>query len=242
LALTIPDQTIPVGLNGTPTVSSHPTGTGTGELVAPSTNNLVDVSSLDLDLLNGQTTPFAVQTITVTALILGQPQALTADLSGTLDALSFAQDPNLPAVLTGSATAAGGSGTFTIPGTLDGTVTLTGSLALGGTPITTLSLGSQSLSAPFALAGNWKVTPLGLGQRKVEMDGSTNLTLPLSIVTGLVQTGTLAASVTLNLLSTVSVAVSYHLETITVPEPGSIALLGVGLVALIPVVRRLRKK
>src|SRR5581483_11491575 len=57
IPVTISNQTIPVSLKGTPSVSSNPMSydaLGTGNLTGVGTNQLVDTNALDLDLLNGQ--------------------------------------------------------------------------------------------------------------------------------------------------------------------------------------------
>lgn len=237
---TIPNQTISLNIPSTG-VSSSPASTdalGNGDLTGVGTNQLVDINALDLDMLNGQSASVTINQIIISGIPLN---LFIGPIGGALTGLTFQQTG--PSVLTGGSTIAGGSGTFTDPGNLNATLALN-TVPVGiapSTTLTTLTLGNQSLSSAFALTGNWTVTPLGFGQRKVSLDGSQTLSVPLSLVTQLISTAS-AVTVTVALNATVGVVVGYHLQTIVVPEPGSIALLGIGLAALIPVVRRWRKK
>ncbi|MBX9792189.1 MAG: PEP-CTERM sorting domain-containing protein [Pirellulales bacterium] len=242
LFLTFPSQTIPFSLAGTPSVTSDPTSNNlpdTGDLVAPNTNNLVDINSLDLDMLNGQTTNFKANTLNINAI----PFPVTLDVSGTLSGLTFSQTgaATLATILAGPVNS---NGTFSVDGNLTATLSnLQAVLGAFGSPLYTLTIAPTNLTNSFPLSGTWKSTAIGFGQRKIELDGSTTLSVPLSLVSTLVSTAS-TINLAIDLLSTINVAVGYHLETITVPEPGSIALLGVGLCAalgIVPIVRRRRK-
>lgn len=235
IPVVIPDQNIPLSLKSPLTVNSNPTNTDgpvQWTLTDPNLRTLSDIQNLDLDLLNGQTANFALNQFQIATSLI----PIAVDINGTLTKLSFTQTGATVAVPGGL-----GTGTFSTAGDLGGEINPLHVSVLGGAAAfdTTLNIPATS----YLLTGSYTVTP-AVGGRHIALDGTVNLVLPLSLSTALaVSSGTsLGVTASVDLLSTFTVTASYHLETFVVPEPGSIALLGLGVAALIPVLRYRRKK
>jgi len=234
---------LPLSLFGGPiSVSPNPTNTNgpvLWSLDEPNLKTLTDVKNLDVDLLNGQTADFGLNTVDIfTNSTVSLLKDITIDVNGTLKGLTFDQTGAAALVPTGV-----GTGTFAIPGDLGATV---GNLQAVVLSILPVNVGNdQTLSVPFVLTGNYTVTPV-LGGRHIALDGTVDLNLPLSLVTAL-QTSIsspaqLSISASVDLMASLTVAVGYHLETTVVPEPAAFVLLGIGLAALVPVIRMRKKK
>jgi hypothetical protein len=225
---------------GAQNISSDPITDPLGTTFDVTPNQLVNMTDLDIDFLNGASTTFAIDTITLTTNSgISILKAIDVDLSADLSGLRFDQ--------TGAATVLGGpgSGTFGVLGDLTASLTNLNVVLFG---LISVPVGDQSLSLPGALPGTWTMTSLGGPNWKVALDGNIDLNIPLSLVSQLTSEGTapipLTLSATIDLAAFVTINVAYHLEdTFVIPEPGSIALLGVGLcVALVPAVRKLRRR
>jgi len=229
----------PLKLDPTPVVfGSDPKTDPLGTTFDLSALNLFDMQDTDLDLLNGKSATIAIDTITITTNSSSSLlKALTVDISGNLTQLSFVQT-GAPTILGG-----GGSGTFSLPG--DISLTLTGANAkLAG--LINVALPDIAGSFSQALTGTWTLTGPG-NNLKISLDGSYSIDAPLSVVTALaLSTGIpillpgLTVSTTLDLAASLHLALSYHLEQtgLVVPEPGSVVLLGVGLLCFAPFLRR----
>jgi len=215
---------------------TDPAGT-TFELPAP--DQIADIAALNLDLLNGVTSDFALDTIFITTnssvFLL---KAISIDLSGTLTELRFAQTG--AAILTGT----GGSGTFSVDGELSASIDNLLAVVFG---LLQVPVGTQSISAPFTLTGSWTSTGPS-NNVKVTLDSNIEFNVPLSLLTNLTtsitQVLSLTISSTIDLAASLTVGAGLHLEQsgIVIPEPGSMVLLGLGLLAFAPLVaRRIRR-
>jgi len=226
--------------DGPVTVSSNPINTNgpvQWTLTDPNLRTLSDINNLDVDLLNGQSAEIAISTVDIfTNSTVALIKDITIDVSGTLTGLTFDQTGSTIAIPTGL-----GTGTFTTNGNLNGTLDLNAILL----QLITQPVGVQSLSLPGALTGTYNVTPI-VGGRHIALDGNINLNLPLSLVSALATSISdvvqLTISASVDLQASLTIAVGYHFETNVVPEPGSFVLLGLGLAALVPVIRYRRKK
>jgi hypothetical protein len=223
----------PVNINSNPktdpTYATSIDATGSGDLV--------DIFDLDVDLLNGSKGTIEANTIVIeiSNIILN---AITIDFKADITGMRFDQ--------TGSAlvTGGGGSGAFAVDGDLTADLSNVQATIFGSIP---LPVGDQSITTSVPLAGTWTSTPLGGGSYKLELNGGGALAVPLTLMTALVTSltdlGGVSASFTADLNASVNIAFSYHLEDVfVIPEPSSVALLGIGLVALVPVLRRRLKK
>ncbi|MGD9645794.1 MAG: hypothetical protein AB7U73_08785, partial [Pirellulales bacterium] len=226
-SIPIPHQTWPVNIAGDPAVSTQPQSSDSSGTASPFGNNLISLSSINLDLLNGPPLDFAMQTVE----LLG-PFSLGVDFSGTLTALTFEQ--------TGAYVGFGGpgNGVFQLPGTI--------TAAISDLTVTSLiqeTLPDQTFSLPVTLAGTWKVTPQS-GWRRVELIGNpVSLELPLSYLAALTNTVGISATFDMSLLSTLSLDFDYHLSALVlIAEPSSVVLLAVGLLATVPFALRRRRK
>jgi hypothetical protein len=229
----------PLKLDPTPVIfSSDPKTDPLGTTFDLSATTLFDMFDTDLDLLNGKTAPIAIDTITITSNSSSSLlKSLTVDISGTLSQLNFVQT-GAPTILGG-----GGSGTFTLPG--DISLTLTGAKAsLAGL----INIDIPDISGAFSqdLTGTWTLSGPG-NNLKISLDGAYSISAPLSVQTALaISTGIpillpgLTVSSTLDLVASLNLALTYHLEQtgLVVPEPGSVVLLGVGLLCFAPFLRR----
>jgi len=236
------DPSAPLSLFGGPTnISSTPTDLNGGALYTltePNLKTLTDVQNLDVDLLNGQTGGFTLNTLDIyTNSTVNLIKDITIDLTGELSGLTFTETGATVFVPTGV-----GTGTFSILGDLSATISNLNVTALG---IIQVPVDPQSLTTPFALTGTYTISTIP-GGRHISLDGSVDLAVPLSVQTNLTTSLTspaaLSVSTTIDLLASLTVSVGYHLETNVVPEPGSFILLGLGLASLIPVFGMRRKK
>jgi len=229
----------PLSFTGGPqSVDSNPTGQGDFTLTDPNLHTLVDIQNLDVDLLNGQSVPFAIDTVDIfTNSKIGLLKDITIDVSATLSKLTFDQTGSSVLTPTGV-----GTGTFVVNGDLNGTASDLNAIVL---QLLSLPLDPQDLTLPGALAGTYTITSVP-GGRKISLDGSINLQLPLTLNTQLSTSNSdvvpLTISTTVDLAASLTIAVGFHLSTVVAPEPGSFVLLGIGLAALVPIIRHRRKK
>ena len=233
----------PLKLDPTPVIfSSDPKTDPLGTTFDLNTSTLFDMFDTDLDLLNGKTAPIAIDTITITSNSSSSLlKSLTVDISGTLSQLNFVQT-GAPTILGG-----GGSGTFSLPG--DISLSLTGAKAtLAGL----IGIDIPDISGAFSqnLTGTWTISGPG-NNLKISLDGAYSISAPLSVQTVLaISTGIpillpgLTVSSTLDLAASLSLALTYHLEQtgLVVPEPGSVVLLGLGLLCFAPFLRRYSRR
>jgi hypothetical protein len=228
----------PASLFGGPvSVKASPDSADFGATIdATPTGHVTDINGLDLELFNGQSADFSFDTLVLTTnSVVPLMSKITFDLSGSLSSLRFSQTG--PAIIAG----AGSTGGYSIPGTFFGDVSNSLAVILGLLQIPT---DDMHLSAPIDFVGTW-TTSGPPGNTKVALDGNFSAVLPLSLHTNFNTTITDVLSLTyrstMDLTVSFLLSGSYHLEsTIVIPEPGSIALLVVGLVALVPLTRRRR--
>lgn len=201
---------------------------------------LVDINDLDVDFLNGQTSDFALDTIFITTnSTVSLLKSISIDVSGTLTGLRFDQ--------TGASIVLGGpgSGTFAVDGELSANIDNLLAVVFG---LLQVPVGTQSITLPGALTGNWTSTQVAGPLHKIELDGVIDLNVPISLITNLTTAITdvlsLTISSTIDLQASLTVSVAYHLEDLyVIPEPSSIVLLGLGLcAALVPAARKLRRR
>ncbi|MGE0538474.1 MAG: hypothetical protein AB7O68_26160 [Pirellulales bacterium] len=233
--LDVPEQTSPFTSFGWPTVNSHPQSLdslGTGTLVGL---ELDEISLIHVDFLNGQAADLGFANVPLTTTESG---FAFLDFDATLTALTFQQ--------TGQSTTfedifTSGTGTFELPGTL--TATLSDILGtIDGFSL--LSFADQVYELPVILAGEWHVQGTNFGP-EFTLEGIQSLDVPLALATTLLQSfpGNQSVAVSFSLLSTVSLDISYHLETVDIlPEPGSVVLLLIGALALAPIAHRYRRR
>jgi hypothetical protein len=231
----------PLALFGGPIVLStdpitDPVGT-TFDL--PAADEIDDISALNLDLLNGTTADFALDTIFITTnSTVSLLKAISIDLSGTLADLRFTQTG--AAILNGT----GGAGTFSVDGELSASIDNLLAVVFG---LLQVPVDPQSISAPFTLTGTWTSTGPS-NNVKVTLDADIDFNIPLSLLTNLTTSITdvlsLTISSTIDLAASLTVNTTLHLEQsgIVIPEPGSMVLLGLGLLAFAPLAaRRIRR-
>ncbi len=203
---------------------------------------LVNMTDLDLDLLNGQTVDFALDTIFLTTnSTVSLLKSISIDVSGTLTGLRF--DQTAPAIVVGGPS----SGTFAVGGDLTATVDNLLAVVFG---LLQVPVGTQQVTLPFVLNGSW-TTSGPLGSAKIELDGGLSADIPISLMTNLTTAITdvlsLTISSTVDLAASLTLAYNYSLEqsglNLIIPEPSSIILLGLGLcAAMVPAVHRMRRR
>lgn len=107
-------------------------------------------------------------------------------------------------------------------------------------------VGTPSISLPYLLTGSWTFSGPPTNP-KIELDGTTSIAVPISVVTALATglAGLADLTASLDLAASLNISFSYHLEEspcLLCPEPSSVVLLGWGLcAAIVPAVRRLRR-
>ncbi|MGE0538112.1 MAG: PEP-CTERM sorting domain-containing protein [Pirellulales bacterium] len=235
---TITQNNYPLSLvGGAVTVSTDPITDPPGTTFDAIVGDLLDMNDLDLDLLNGQTSNFNITPITILTnnALVNLILANGVKVGGTLTDLRFDQ--------TGLATVLGGagSGTFSVAGDLSATVD---NLLADIAGIQTVAVAATSVSLPYLLTGTWTMSGPALAT-KIELDGSANLSVPVSLLTALAtDVGVAALTASIDLAASLTVAFNYHLEdVVAIPEPSSIVLLALGLcAAMIPAAHRLRRR
>ena len=208
-------------------VKAEPVSVAPPALFNATPTAISDIANLNLDFLNGVTAPLTFNTMTLTSnSSIPLLQNITVDASGELSELAFNQ--------TGAATLTPlgpNFGSFSVPGDVqfllsNNFVTLAGIindslLDLAGTT-------SGALSGTYTISG----PP---GSAKITLDGTLGLTVPITGHTAFLVNASspiaLTVSATADLVASMLVNAGFHLEQdgLVVPEPGSVALMAIGL-------------
>jgi hypothetical protein len=257
--------TLPVSQKATVTQTTDPRSVGVPPIgkayPAPNTNlgftgaELTSATGLHLDLLNGASLSYALNQLNVPRTQMfrndwsydGNPangpmyypdlqSTLKMSFSGAVNSLYVEQDATkLPTFLSDGP----GTGTFAIPSILH--ASLTNTQGIGG--ITFPTFGSEQ-AANFTLTGRYNVSGPP-GNATLELAGLQSVPLPLYISGVALDGGSLyGITATFDLTgAALNFALNYHLTTqVAIPEPGSVLLLAIGLMALTPLgIRRLRR-
>lgn len=253
---------VPVTQKGTLTKATDPRSVGVPPVgnvyPAPSTNlgftgaELTSAMDLHLDLLNGASLSYALNEFLVPRTQLfwndfydgtpangplyipGTQTSQKLNFSATVNALYIKQDATkLPTFLSDGP----GTGTFSIPSILH--ALLTNTQRLGGFEFPTF--GSEQ-TANFSLTGRYTVSGPA-GNATLELTGLQTVSLPLFSRGDTLDGGDVyGVTSTFDLTgAALNFALNYRLQA-AIPEPGSVLLLAIGLVALTPVaVRRVRR-
>ena len=202
-----------------------------------------NIQNLDLDISHGVTTDFALSKVVITStspnVLL---KAISIDVKGTLKDLVFEQTGGATLTPTGA-----GTGTFSVLGTLTAVAGNLKAIAFGVLPI---DVSDQTFSQPFAMTGTYKITGNPNDPNaKIELDGSNNFSINLATITSLAtelpsdELVALTISAAIDLAASINFNVGFHLERVgVIPEPGSIVLLGIGVVSIVPVWMNRRRK
>lgn len=203
--------------------------------------SISDIQGLDLDISNGASTAFALSKVTITST---SPNPLLAniwlDVTGSLKGLDFQQTGAATLVPTGA-----GTGTFSVLGTLTAVAGDLQALAFGILPI---DVDDQTFTQPFAMTGTYKITGNPNDPNaKIELDGNSSFSIGLATATFFTFENEdvipLTISAAIDLGASINFDFGYHLERVgIIPEPGSIVLLGLGMVSIIPVWMHRRRK
>lgn len=234
--------TIPISLVGqtaTPgsyTFNSAPSPTGedingvptkTRTTIDPGTLDFLGVQNLNMNLINAVTpSPMNIAlspiTLPIWITIGGTPVVpFPVTLLGNITITEMEFFQNGPAVI-------GPGNTYDVPGQIRAKA----DAIINGGLLGVLLDDTFEFVEDVNLLGTASVTDQGFDNYKIEMDGNLNLALPLAIQESLqfddsVQNVFLTATVDVD--ASVLLAVSYHLEDVmTVPEPGTFVLLGMG--------------
>ena len=216
------------------------------------TYKLISASNLDLDMLNGKTVNFALAEIQIPRTQMfkneqydgnpingppydvGAQTLLKLNVAGTVKEMYIEQDMTKLPTFTPDGPAIGGvsKGTFSIPSILNATLDAT--IKVGGFDVEKLE--NETLDTKLNVTGTYELTgpPSAM---TMKLFGSNILPFPLGLNTGLVLDGGDVYGIT----STVDLAASINFEynfalitTVAIPEPGSIVLLVIGLMAVSP--------
>jgi hypothetical protein len=225
------------------------------------TYNIIGATNLDLDMLNTKTVDFALAPILLPRTQMfkndfydGNPangpqyypdtqSTLTLNVSGTVKELYLQQDDALTPTFTpnGPADQFGVSrGTFSIPAVLNAALDATVKVST----VEALKLENESIDTKLNITGSYEmVGPASAVTLK--LFGSNLLPFPLGLNEALETNGgsLYGITATVDLAASINFAYNFALTTVVaIPEPGSIVLLAIGLMAATPMmVLRLKR-
>jgi len=193
-----------------------------------------DIQNLDLDISNGTSTDFALSKVVITSTSPNPLlKAIQIDVRGSLLDLVFEQTGGATLTPTGS-----GTGNFSVLGTLTAVAGNLQAIAFG---LLEIDVDAQTFSQPFAMTGTYTITGSpNDSNAKIVLEGNNSFSLNLATITSLAfedsELVPLTISAAIDLAASINFNVGFHLERIgVIPEPGSIVLLGLGVVSMIPV-------
>ncbi len=202
---------------------------------------LSNIKNLDLDISNGVGTNFALSQVKITS---NSPNfflaGITLDVQGTLKDLNFQQTGDAVLNPTGI-----GTGTFSIGGTLSA---VAGNLKAIAFELLDIPVDDQDFSQDFALSGTYHIIGSPNDPNaKIVLEGINNFSINLATVTSLAFEDSelipLTISAAVDLAASINFNVGFHLERVgVIPEPGSIVLLALGVVSMLPVWMHRRRK
>lgn len=202
---------------------------------------LSDIKNLDLDISNGVGTNFALSQVKITS---NSPNfflaGITLDVKGTLSNLDFQQTGNALLVPTGA-----GTGTFELPGTLSAIAGGLKAIAFG---LLEIDVDDQDFTQDFSLKGTYHIIGSPNDPNaKIVLEGDTDFSINLATITSLAFQDSelipLTISAAVDLAASINFNVGFHLERVgVIPEPGSIVLLALGVVSMLPVWMHRRRK
>ena len=208
-------------------VNSQPNSVGPVSVFDVTPTAINKINNLNVDLLNGAVVPIAFNTITLTSnSSVALLKNISVDASVDADGLVFNQTGLSTLTPLGP-----NFGNFSVPGNFhmhasNFTATLFGLL--------NYPLGSLSEIVPGSLSGTYTISG-PTNNTKITLDGTLALQVPINasqhFVLNISNPLALTVSATAAAAASLLINVGFHLERdqIVVPEPGSVALMAIGL-------------
>ena len=208
-------------------VDSQPNSVGPTSVFDVTPTAINKITNLNVDLLNGTVVPILFNTINITSnSSVNLLKNISVDASVDADGLEFFQTGLSTLTPLGP-----NFGNFSVPGNFymhasNFVATLFGVL--------NFPLGNVSEIIPGALSGTYTISGPP-NNTKITLDGTLALQVPINaaddFVLNVSSPFALTVSATAAAAATLLINVGFHLEQdqIVVPEPGSIALLGIGV-------------
>lgn len=220
---------------------------------ATGTYKMVSATNLDLDMLNTKTVNFALAEILLPRTQMfynefydgnplngpeydpGAQSNLKINVSGTVKELYLEQDDAGTPTFTPDGPAGDDGishGTFSIPATLN--ATLDALIKVGGFDVEELE--NETVDSKLNITGRYTMEGPA-NSVTLKLFGSSVLPFPLGLNTGLTLDGgdVYGITATVDLAASINFAYNFALTTVVaIPEPGSIVLLVIGLMAVSP--------